>query len=98
MLPAIAVLFLVLGMRALRLGVIGTIVGWPLALFLAGSIFVDVTRNAPSVLLRPNPQSEIDPVAHVRNRIRHRYAVFMGVSLLVRIATVVLLARWFLFG
>ena len=98
----IAILFLLIafalkGLVSLipALSFVGIVLGWLLALYLAFSVLVDLFRNIPGFLLRDHGA---EPVIneHIQN-MKLRYVFFMGVSIFVRILTVLLLIQWFLF-
>lgn len=98
----IAILFLLIavalkGLVSLvpALSFVGTVLGWLLALFLAPSVLVDLFRNIPGFLLKDHGAGSVVD-EHIQNW-KLRYVFFMGVSIFVRILTVLLLVQWFLF-
>ncbi len=77
------------------LSFVGLVLGWILSLYLAFSVLVDLFHNIPGFLLRAHgTESVINE--HIQN-MKLRYVFFMGVSIFVRILTVLLLIQWFLF-
>jgi hypothetical protein len=96
----LAILFLLVAvaLKALisffpALSPVGTVLGWLLVLFLAPSVLVDLFRNIPGFLLTDHG---VDVDHHIQNW-KLRYVFFMGVSIFVRLLTVLLLVQWFLF-
>src|SRR3989338_10072412 len=69
---------------------VGPVLGWLLALFLGFSVLVDVFRNIPGFLLKDRIGAL--PDQQIQNW-KLRYTFFIGVSIFVRVVTVLLLDR-----
>lgn len=74
---------------------VGTVLGWLIALFIVLSVLVDLFRNIPSFLLKDYRVGS--PIEQQIQNWKLRYVFFMGVSIFIRVVTVLLLVQWFLF-
>ena len=97
MLAAMFFLVVVLGVKGLAvlfqpLTLFFVILGWVLAFFLSASLVIDIFRNVPQTLKKKDYGDMVDPLLRDWRR---RYMYLIGVSLVVRVATLFLLFQWF---
>ena len=99
MTPAIFALLIVLALKGLvslipALESAGAVFGWVLAIFLGATLLYDLFRNIPGFLLK----EKIGGLSKEKTQAwQLRYVFFMGVSIFIRIVTLLLLIQWFLF-